>query len=39
MAAYIIADVKVIDPAKLREYGNQVPATVEEVEQQFKGKA
>ena len=30
MAAYVIADVEVIDPAKFREYGNQVPATVEE---------
>ena len=39
MAAYVIADVEVIDSAKFREYGNQVPATVEEVEQQFKGRA
>ena len=30
MAAYVIADVEVIDRAKFREYGNQVPATVEE---------
>ena len=30
MAAYVIADVEVIDSAKFREYGNQVPATVEE---------
>ena len=30
MAAYAIADVEVIDPAKFQEYGNQVPATVEE---------
>ena len=30
MAAYVIVDVEVIDPAKFREYGNQVPATVEE---------
>ena len=30
MAAYVIADVEVIDPVKFREYGNQVPATVEE---------
>ena len=30
MAPYVIVDVEVIDPAKFREYGNQVPATVEE---------
>tara|TARA_B100001971_G_scaffold177338_1_gene171744 strand:- start:130 stop:417 length:288 start_codon:yes stop_codon:yes gene_type:complete len=30
MAAYAIADVEVTDPAKFQEYGNQVPATVEE---------
>ena len=30
MAAYVIADVEVIDSAKFREYGNQVPAIVEE---------
>ena len=29
MPAYVIADVKVTDPAKFQEYVSQVPATVE----------
>ena len=29
MAAYVIADVEVTDPAKFANYGSQVPAAVE----------
>ena len=29
MPAYVIADVEVTDPIKFKEYGDQVPSTVE----------